>query len=440
LTPRRSGLRSPQIQISRNSTASNPAIAARPGTTSPPRPGRPVGSRQSITVEHPRRTVRPASAATGQPAGPTGERRRYAAIEGLRAIAAGAILLHHFLLAHPLSTSLLPYTHHLEFGVPVFFVISGFVLYRPWVDAGLGSIDAGAVLRYARRRLARIVPAFWFALTVAAAAGLSEGRTGAHPLTYYGFLQVYSIHTAFNGLGVAWSLGTELTFYAVLPLLAIGAIRIGGRRSVAAAGFLVVATLGVRYLSVAQNLPALAFTLAGTLDWFVIGMGLATLAARRPGLIARVNPAGALGVGIVLLVLMGVLRLPWGVIAYNTNPTAGGSITAHIFYGAIGLMFVLAAASAEQRRSGIIPRLLRCRAAIWLGTVSYGIYLWHIPVIGEVTRIAGDGWLPANGAVQFVVVALGTTLAASLSWIMLERPIARSRLVCGPRARAPATG
>jgi peptidoglycan/LPS O-acetylase OafA/YrhL len=366
-------------------------------------------------------------------------RRRYESIEGLRALAAGAVLLHHFFLANPPAKSLLRYTHHLEFGVPVFFVISGFVLYRPWVDVGHGSIDAAAVLRYAGRRLARIVPAFWVALSLAAAAGLSEGTTGAHPLTYYGFLQVYSIHTAFNGLGVAWSLGTELTFYAVLPVLAIGVMRIGGRWSTLAAVTLVVATLAVRYLSFSENLPALAFTLAGTLDWFVIGMALAAVAVRRPQLISRVNPAAALLTAIGLLVLMGALQLPWGVIAYNVNPSAGGSITAHLFYGAIGLMFVLAAASAEHRRSGLVARLLRNRAAVWLGTVSYGIYLWHMPVIGEVSRIVGRGWLPNDNTVQLVAVAVGTTITASLSWILLERPIVRSRIVRGRRLRPQPT-
>jgi peptidoglycan/LPS O-acetylase OafA/YrhL len=365
---------------------------------------------------------------------------RYEAIEGLRAVAAGAVLLHHFFLANPPPKSLLRYTHHLEFGVPVFFVISGFVLYRPWVDAGAGSIDAGAIGRYACRRVARIVPAFWFALTVAAATGLATGVTSAHPLTYYGFLQVYSIHTIFNGLGVAWSLGTELTFYAVLPLLAIGVMRIGFKRSAGVAGALIIATLGVRYVSFSANLPALAFTLAGTLDWFVIGMALATVAVRRPELIKRVNPAAAVVGAIGLLLAMGALELPWGVIANNTNPSAAGSITAHLFYGAIGLLFVLGAASAEHRRSGVVSRLLRNRAAVWLGTVSYGIYLWHVPMIAEVTRIVGRGWLPNNNAVQLVAVAAGTTLAASLSWLLLERPIVRSRLVRGRRLRPRTAG
>ena len=356
----------------------------------------------------------------------------------MRALAAGAILLHHFFLANHPSQAVLRYTHHLEFGVPVFFVISGFVLYRPWVDVGLASIDGRALLGYARRRIGRIVPAFWVALTLAAAAGLTEGTTGARPLTYYGFFQVYSIHTAFNGLGVAWSLCTELTFYTVLPALAIGIIRLGGKRAAAAGGVLVIATLVVRYVSVSQNLPALAFTLAGTLDWFVIGMALATVTVRRPQLIARVNPAAALVFGLGLLVLMGALRLPWGVIAYNANPTGGGSIAAHLLYGAIGLLLVLAATSAEERRSGLVRALLRNRPAIWLGTVSYGIFLWHMPVIAIVSQTVGRGWLPGNDAVQLVAVALGTTIVASLSWVLLERPISRSRLVRGTRVRSAA--
>jgi peptidoglycan/LPS O-acetylase OafA/YrhL len=366
--------------------------------------------------------------------------RRFKSIEGLRAVAAGAILLHHFFLANPPPSGLLRYTHHLEFGVPVFFVISGFVLYRPWVDVRPASLDARAVLGYARRRVARIVPAFWVALTLAAAFGLSTGRTGAHPLTYYGFLQVYSIHTAFNGLGVAWSLGTELTFYAVLPLLAIGALRIGTRRSAVCGGVLVVVTLVVRYVSFSAHLPALAFTLAGTFDWFAIGMALATLTVRRPALVGRVNPMIAMILGVTLILTMGALELPWGVIAYNANPTATGSIVAHLFYGAIGLMFVLAAASAEQRGSGVVRAVLGNRAAVWLGTVSYGIYLWHVPMIGAVGKIVGRGWLPSNSAVQLVAVVIATTVVAWLSWVLLERPIVRSRLVRGPRAEARATG
>jgi peptidoglycan/LPS O-acetylase OafA/YrhL len=390
-------------------------------------------------LEARRAPARPADATVATPPCGEGPRRRYKSIEGLRALAAGAVLLHHFFLANRPPAGVLRYTHHLEFGVPVFFVISGFVLYRPWVDVGLGGIDGGAVLRYARRRIARIVPAFWVALSLAAAAGLSEGTTGAQPLTYYGFLQVYSIHTAFNGLGVAWSLGTELTFYAVLPLLAIGVIRIGWRRAGVAAVVLVIATLVARYVSVSRNLPALAFTLAGTLDWFVIGMALATVTVRSPQLIARVNPAAALAAGVSLIVLMGALRLPWGTIAYNVDPTAGGSIEAHLFYGAIALLLVLAATSAEQRRSGVVRGLLRNRTAIWLGTVSYGIYLWHMPVIALVTQTVGRGWLPGNDAVQLGAVVSGTTVAAWLSWVLLERPIVRSRIVRGVRIREPAT-
>ena len=285
------------------------------------------------------------------------------------------------------------------------------------------------------------MPAFWVALSLAAAAGLSEGRAVADPLTYYGFLQVYSIHTAFNGLGVAWSLGTELTFYAMLPLLAIGVTRIGGRSSVAVAGVLVLATLAVRYVSFSQNMPALAFTLAGTLDWFVIGMALAHVTVRSPRLIARVNPAGAAAAAVGLVLAMGALRLPWGVIAYNANPTAGGSIMAHLFYGAIGLMFVLAAASAELRRAGVVPVPAAQPGGDWLGTISYGIYLWHIPMIGAVNRIVGRGWLPDNDAIQLVAVVGATTLVAWLSWILLERPIVRSRLIRGPGAvPAPVAG
>ena len=356
-------------------------------------------------------------------------RRRYDAIAGLRAVAAATILIHHFLLVHTSVAGTLRYAHHLEVGVPIFFVISGFVLWLPWVDVAPAAINVRAVTRYARRRVARIVPAFWMALSLAVVARLSTGPIGDQPWTYYGFLQVYSMHTYFNGLSPAWSLGPEVTFYIVLPLLAVAAIRLGSKKSIAVGIGIFIGAFVFRYISISDGAPALSFTLAATIDWFVLGMVLASVTVRTPGLVAKLNPSVALATAVALVVLMGLLRLPWGVLSNNDHPTAAGWLTAHLIYGVIGLLACAAAVSAEDRTAGLVPRMLRNRGVLWLGTVSYGIYLWHVPAIFAVSKLVAHGWLPQAAPVQFGFVAVGTVAVASASWMLLERPILRSRFV-----------
>ena len=95
---------------------------------------------------------------------------RSAAIDSLRAIAALAVLGIH--VGHYSRVNVDAwygaFTSHLNVGVTLFFLISGFLLYRPWAAALLQDGAPPSLARYARRRFARIVPAYWLALTVLA--------------------------------------------------------------------------------------------------------------------------------------------------------------------------------------------------------------------------------------------------------------------------------
>ena len=106
-------------------------------------------------------------------------------------------------------------------GVRVFFLISAFLLYRPFVMAHLTEARHPGIPSYAWRRMLRILPAYWVALTVLAIwPGLQGVFTGDWWI-YYGILQAFWGSTVFSGLVVAWSLTIEVTFYAVLPFLAL---------------------------------------------------------------------------------------------------------------------------------------------------------------------------------------------------------------------------
>ncbi len=98
---------------------------------------------------------------------------RHSPLDGLRAVAAVAVLLTHAAIYSGLASAggdTARYAQRLEVGVAVFFVISGFVLYRPFVSARLDGRPLPLLGRFAGRRALRIVPAYWLALTVSAVA------------------------------------------------------------------------------------------------------------------------------------------------------------------------------------------------------------------------------------------------------------------------------
>ena len=119
----------------------------------------------------------------------------------------------------------------LQFGVALFFLISGFLLYRPFVAARLRGEPMPFVGAYAWRRFLRIVPAYWVALT--ATALLLKPEVFDHAVRFYAFGQVYSFEHALGGLAVAWSLCVEVSFYVTLPLWAMAARRLPGETSAA---------------------------------------------------------------------------------------------------------------------------------------------------------------------------------------------------------------
>ena len=148
---------------------------------------------------------------------------RFPLFDGLRAIAAGSILVTHvaaitsFNRLNPLGA----YTARLNMGVAFFFVISGFLLYRPFLAARFAGRPGPRIRDYARRRVLRIVPAYWLALTVlAATVGLCGVFTGDWWI-YYGFLQNTRLSTTLCGIGAAWSLAIEASFYVALPIWAL---------------------------------------------------------------------------------------------------------------------------------------------------------------------------------------------------------------------------
>jgi peptidoglycan/LPS O-acetylase OafA/YrhL len=372
---------------------------------------------------------------------------RFPLVDSLRAIAALSVLFFH--VGQLSGETLGGYLTHGDVGVALFFAISGFLLYRPFVSARLNGARRPAVRAYLRRRLLRIVPAYWLALTVLAIwPGLPGVFTG-HFWVYYGFAQVYSDRWVLNGIGAAWTLCSEVIFYLVLPVYAASvalALRRRSRRvqmwaELALLSALSLASLAYRYRLTTHNpFDWMLNAFPTQLDLFAPGMALAVITAAyqdrslpRPlALIARHPEIPLAGAALAYILASKFVHGPeyfvyaGHILEYYTGRQV---VSRHILYAAVAGCVL---APAVLGRGGRIRRALSWPVLAWLGVISYGIYLWHQPILGWLCEprrgchVHGISLLQHHpflgmGAIVFAV----TIVCAALSYYNVERPILR---------------
>ena len=382
----------------------------------------------------------PAAGRVADAVAPPPRHPRFPLIDGMRAVAVISVVVVHaaFFSGATGDTAGGRLLSHLTTGVTIFFVISGFLLYRPFIAERGGGPPPPAIADYVRRRFLRIFPAYWLALTVLV---LVPGVTGV--ISGEGLLQYSLLHAlpladgggctlAFNECGLAqtWSLVVELTFYAALPLYVIASRRLfaaAGRSRWLTGELAVLAVLSI--LSVLGHFavedlsarPIASGSVLGFAYWFALGMGLAAvsvaLGERRPGSAVRAiagRPALPWLVALGLYALL-CLTLPGTPFIFDRGEAA----LAHVGFGAVALLLMLPAVVGWEE--GGAPRALLGRPAVaWTGLVSYGIFLWHYPVVLELTDAGVDTFAPLLAATLAITIPI-----AAASYYALERPLLR---------------
>jgi peptidoglycan/LPS O-acetylase OafA/YrhL len=368
---------------------------------------------------------------------------RFPLFDGLRAIAAGSILVTHVAAITTFNTnnSLGAYTARLNMGVAFFFVISGFLLYRPFLAARFAGRPGPRIRDYARRRALRILPAYWLALTIlAATVGLCGVFTGDWWI-YYLLLQNNSQATTLCGIGAAWSLAIEASFYVALPLWALLMARLQrGRPARTMMRIEIVALLAVSLLSIGARTWEFAahgrqsdvdISLLGNADWFAYGMALA---------LASVVLAGRERQSRIVRVISDHAWVPWALAAFlwwldstqlgmdRALPPVyndGRWLAEHLIFPLVGLLLALPAAFGDPRR-GLPRRILGHPLLAWVGLVSYGVFLWHQPLMTPLLNHGGDTIIPGMPFVSLLVSLGAVSLAiAAASYYVVERPILR---------------
>jgi len=375
---------------------------------------------------------------------------RFPAFDGLRAIAAVTVVVVHVGFVsgltpkNPLGVGI--YTARMEIGVSVFFLISGFLLYRPFVVAHLAGAPKPRTGAFWLRRLLRIVPAYWLVLFITTTLFRSGPGPGIGPggwkayASHYLFLQIYFPSQDLKGISAAWSLCVEMTFYLFIPLYAAllgrGRSRRSDRRTLhlELGGLVVLAAISYAWrFTVLQHQSHSPYDRLATvwlpayLDLFALGMGLAVVSAWMHH---RDHEPAWLGARWFPWVSWAcALACFWGV-SHIGDPVipvyfeSDLDMARQALYSLFAFFLLLPAVFGPQGR-GLIRRFLQWWPMAALGVISYGIYLWHETWIYQ---ILGQGhyhdfdlefW-------AFFLSVLGLSIiSASLSYFIVEKPALR---------------
>lgn len=361
---------------------------------------------------------------------------RFPALDGLRALGALAVLTTHvgFQSGDALQGPFAGLLARLDAGVSIFFVISGFLLFRPYAVAHLAGQQWPDVRLYLRHRAIRILPVLW--LTVAGAWLLlpTKGATWGDYLRHAFMVHIYSSDRTLAGLTQMWSLATEVAFYLLLPVAAWLLTRKhkGTRWVVSAAGLCVLLFLaGPLWMGVctAIDRPIGRLWLPGYMGWFAAGMALAVWnAARTSGVLeeSRIeevlrHPGTVWALAAALFVL---LSTPIAGPLDLSAPGVATIVTKNALYGLLGLLVVVPAVTpGAAEESGL--RYLSGRLGKYLGSISYGVFAYHLVALGLLERAFKLQPFSGQFGIRFASTLAVSTFVATLSFYLLERPLMR---------------
>ena len=326
----------------------------------------------------------------------------------------------------------------LSFSVWVFFALSGYLIAGPFVRAVVrGGDRRPRALPYARNRLLRIVPGFWFFLTLTLVLVGTQGDSLRHIAAFYGFAHIYSQGPFAERMVQAWTLDVEAVFYIFVPLLFLPLASIVGARgaperraALVIAGCVLVAvasiSMGERFALSGRSVPGSAWS-------FTPGIALAAL---EP--IVRPRLAGSsLGrwLGRLLLASAAAAFLAAAYLLSFSDKVVQNIAALVVVSGLLGGLLVLQWADAP------VSRLLDNRALHWFGVRAYGIYLVHVLALYELRHFTAG--LPSERVAlvtTFPLVLALSTLAGALSFRFVESPFLERRAPWRSAEPAPVDG
>jgi len=376
-------------------------------------------------------------------------RSRVLALDGLRAFALLIIMGYHF------GVGWLPGGF---FSLDIFYVLSGYLitglLLGEWARAA--RIKLGA---FWLRRARRLLPALLVVLVVVTLVVRFAYPAGLYPnlrmadlsaLFYFSnWWQIAASGNYFVATGAVsplthtWSLAVEEQFYLVWPLVVVAVLHLGRKfdrgiellLGVSLVGVVASATEMALLYHPGANTTRLYFGTDTHAQSILVGAALAcvlTLVQRHRGEDGMAPVARSTGARVALTLVglagfAGTLALTYALTGTASLAYRGGFLLSALSAAAIILGAVCVA-------RGPIARLLSLRPLVWMGTVSYGAYLWHFPVFIELDA----GRTGRTGLSLLALRTVATFVLAGLSYYLVERPVMEGRFWRTLRAAGPA--
>jgi len=372
-------------------------------------------------------------------------------MDTLRAVAALAVLTTHVsfqtgdYVRHGIIGALLS---RLDIGVAVFFVLSGFLLSRPYLARAMVGAAHPPTGRYYWKRFIRIFPVY--AVTVVLAFVVIPENHGAGVLAW---LQALTLTDVFasgrlpQGLTQMWSLSVEVTFYLVLPLLM--ALLLGRGRPRA---WRIVAVLGAGTLlscwwnlSLAASIDRITsgtplLWLPAHLTWFLVGIALAAAhvfaesGSRSRAVSALVvlgRTPGACWTAAAGVLLVAATPLGGPILLLVATPTQ--SLVKHLSYALIAGLVVLTGVFAT--RGGTYARVMSLPWLRHLGHISYSVFCIHLIVLHVVREVVNHQLFTGHWFEIWALTIAVTLVAAEILYRFVERPCLRLKNLGRSKAR-----
>ena len=323
----------------------------------------------------------------------------------------------------------------LEVGVAIFFVLSGFLLGRPYVVATLTDHPHDNAQRYARKRALRILPVYWVCV-VAALTLMPANRGLGIERWFQSFLLIdlYRAQQLPQGLSQMWSLSVEVAFYLILPVAGALMVRCFRRQpgrlllALAAVSALSIAWVALTHLSSASWAVWATRWLPSYLTWFAIGIGLAVFSVDALRTARLTSPVVALASDrtacwISAAAVFVLVSTPLGGSPLLVAPTAGQALTRHVLYAAIALLVVAPCVlgPADTR----VAAVLSMPAVRHVGHLSYSLFCCHVLVLYLVAPRLGFELFQSSWPVLFIVILAISLTLSELLYRCVELPFLR---------------
>lgn len=378
---------------------------------------------------------------------PGPQRRHFALLDGYRALAALLVVLCHASLISGLNgrmaSSLGPFLARADVGVAIFFVLSGFLIYRPFIVARLATNPGMGTMEFYKRRLLRIFPGYWFALIVVAFIMQAPKFQEPHNIFAHFFLvHIYDLDQVVGGpVQQSWSLATEVSFYLIVPLyaaiLGVGRSRRDARGQfrweLAGVGALVAFGVGIKLVALAVGVSDKRFGQLGTtlpfrIDAFALGMGLAAISAWHDHSGSQ-GPSWMQRKWFAPACYLASLATFWTVSTQfdlSLGPIFSGpeAFIVNELY-AVTAFFALLPGFFGPSKLGVARKVFAHPVAVWFGLISYGIYIWHEAWLDVWFRVTDHRVLAAPFWPVLIWNLILTIPVAAASYYLIERPALR---------------